>query len=188
MKSFTPKEKNNMVGWMAGRSDGANYGQVIVFNFPKEKLVFGPMQIEARIDQDPEIAKSFTLWDQIGTRVVRGNLLVIPIEESLLYVEPIYLRAEQEGSLPELKRVIVSYGGRITMEETLDKAISVIFGAAAEKPADDAAVRITGELASDALLYYTKAQERLAAGDWAGYGSELEQMRGVLSELAKREG
>lgn len=190
LQPFTPTGKNNIIGWMAARNDFPNYGERIVFMFPKEKLVFGPMQIEARIDQNPEISQRFTLWDQIGTRVIRGNLLVIPIEDSLLYIEPIYLRAEQEGALPELKRVIVSYGNKVTMQETLEESLAVIFGGKVEVEEEfepiEAELRDTKDLIVQALQHYTRAQELLKAGDWTGYGNELEELRKILEELNRR--
>ena len=185
LKPFTPRTKNNMIGWIAARSDSPNYGERIVFMFPKEKLVFGPMQIEARIDQDPEISQRFTLWDQIGTRVIRGNLLVIPIQESLLYIEPIYLRAEQEGALAELKRVIVAYGDKITMQETLEKSLEVIFGEI-KREAIKVGTRDIEDLISEALEHYNSAQEFLKSANWEGYGVEQEKLREVLEELATR--
>lgn len=124
---FIISGKNNMVGWLAARMDPGHYGEVFVFRFPKDKLTFGPMQIEARIEQDPEISKQLSLWRQRGSQVIRGNLLVIPIEGSLLYVEPLYLQAEQ-SQLPELKKVIVSYGSTIVMEDDLQKALIALFG------------------------------------------------------------
>lgn len=124
---FTPVSKNNMIAWMTARSDGANYGKLLLYEFPKQELIYGPSQIEARIDQTPEISEQLTLWNQQGSRLIRGNLLVIPIEQSLLYAEPIYLRAEQ-GELPELKRVIISYNDRVVMESTLEQALTTIFG------------------------------------------------------------
>ena len=124
---FTPDKKDNMIAWMAARSDGDRYGDMVLYEFPKQELVYGPSQIEARINQNPNISPQLTLWGQEGSKVIRGDLLVIPIEKSLLYVEPIYLRAET-GELPELKRVIVAYGDQVIMEETLEQALVNIFG------------------------------------------------------------
>ena len=126
IQPFTPNNKDNLIAWLAGRSDGENYGQLITYRFPKQELIFGPLQIEGRIDQNPEISSQITLWDQGGSEVIRGNLLVLPIENSLLYVEPLYLRAEN-GQIPELKRVILASGDRIVMEETLAEAIVSLF-------------------------------------------------------------
>jgi len=113
---FTPSKKDNLSAWLAARSDPPHYGKLVVYDFPKRKLIYGPRQIEARIDQDSFISQQLTLWNQRGSQVIRGNLLVIPIERSLLYVEPLYIAAEK-GQLPELKRVIVGFGDRIAMEE-----------------------------------------------------------------------
>lgn len=186
---FTPRDKDNMIAWMAARSDMPRYGEKIVYMFPKAKLIYGPMQIEARIDQDPEISQLFTLWSQVGTRVIRGNLLAIPIEDSLLYIEPIYLRAEQPGALPELKRVIVAFGDRLTMQETLEDSLAVIFGKVPiTKVTEEREKRTTSELINEAVEHYDKAQEYLKQGNWSGYGKELEALRNVLEELKKRQG
>lgn len=186
---FTPRGKDNMIAWMAARSDLPRYGEKIIYMFPKEKLVYGPMQIEARIDQDPEISQLFTLWSQVGTRVIRGNLLAIPIEDSLLYIEPIYLRAEQPGALPELKRVIVAFGDRLTMQETLEESLAVLFGeeVVKEPPKIEREEKSVAQLIKEAVQRYEKAQEYLKQGDWAGYGKELEALREVLTELEERQ-
>ena len=126
MQPLTPVNKNNMIAWMAGRSDGENYGELIVYNFPKDQLVYGPMQIESRIEQDTEISQLLTLWGQLGSRVIRGDLLVIPIENSILYIEPVYLQAET-SELPELKRVIVAFQDKIIMRENLEEALKELF-------------------------------------------------------------
>lgn len=186
---FTPRGKDNMIAWMAARSDLPLYGERIVFTFPKEKLIYGPMQIEARIDQDPQISQLFTLWSQVGTRVIRGNLLAIPIEDSLLYIEPIYLRAEQPGALPELKRVIVAFGDRLTMQETLEASLAVIFGKEVKEapPVIPRGEKSVVQLIEEAVEHYNKAQEHLKNGNWAGYGEELEALRKVLDELKARQ-
>ncbi|MBN1321923.1 MAG: UPF0182 family protein [Thermoleophilia bacterium] len=122
LQPFVPRAKQNMVSWMAARMDADNYGDLLVIAFPKDKLVFGPAQIEARINNDPIISQQITLWDQAGSDVIRGNLLVIPVEDALVYVEPLYLQAEQRA-IPELTRVIVAYGDRVVMEPTLREAL-----------------------------------------------------------------
>lgn len=185
---FTPRAKNNMIAWMAASGDLENYGQRVVYVFPKDKLIYGPIQIEARIDQDPEISQDFTLWGQSGSRVIRGNLLVIPIEDSLLYVEPVYLRSEQEDALPELKRVIVSFGDKLTMQETLEESLSVVFGDAELAPAPSEIVVPTGErtreeLIVEALEHYQRAQEYMKEGNWSAYGEELYKLEAILTEL-----
>ena len=136
---FTPLRRDNMIAWLAARSDGPDYGRLVAFLFPKQRLVFGPRQIGARIDQDAVISQQLTLWSQRGSTVIRGSLLAIPVEESLLYVQPLYLAAEK-GSIPELKRVIVAYGNQIAMGETLDAALQAIFGGPARggRPASPA--------------------------------------------------
>jgi uncharacterized membrane protein (UPF0182 family) len=191
---FTPSKKDNMSAWMAARCDPPQYGEVVVYNFPKQKLVYGPRQIEARIDQDGEISKQLSLWNQRGSQVIRGNLLAIPIEKSIVYVEPLYLSAEK-SSLPELKRVIVAYGNSVAMEENLELSLQQVFGgelirekvapkvAAAAVPQKEKADR---QIAGEALAHYHKAQELLRQGNWAGYGDELKKMEEALRALEKR--
>lgn len=126
LRPFTPAQRNNLIAWLAARSDGAQYGRILLYRFPKQQLVYGPEQIEARINQDPEISQRISLWNTQGSRANQGNLLVIPIEDSLLYVEPLYLEAEQ-NRLPILARVIVAYQNRIAMAETLEQSLKAIF-------------------------------------------------------------
>src|SRR4029453_12883403 len=116
---FNPSRRDNMIAIMVGRADAPNYGRIVVYAFPKQKLVYGPRQIDARIDQDPLISQQLSLWNQQGSRVLRGSLLAIPIERSLIYVQPLYLSATEQGALPELRRGIVAYGNQIAMEPTL---------------------------------------------------------------------
>lgn len=130
LQPFSPLTRKNMIGWMGARMDGDNYGELILFEFPKDRLVYGPSQIEARISNHPEISSQITLWDQAGSRVIRGNLLVIPVGDSILYVEPLYLQAE-ESPIPELARVIVSYKDKVAMEQTMDEALRAVFEAEA---------------------------------------------------------
>ncbi len=132
IQPFTPNNKDNLIAWLAARSDGESYGQLVTYRFPKQELIFGPLQIEGRIDQNPEISSQITLWDQGGSEVIRGNLLVLPIDNALLYVEPLYLRAET-GQIPELKRVILASGDRIVMEETLAEALVALFEGGADE-------------------------------------------------------
>jgi uncharacterized membrane protein (UPF0182 family) len=123
---YTPRQRTNLIAWLAARSDGENYGKLVLYTFPKERLVYGPEQIEARINQDPVISQQISLWNRQGSRAVQGNLLIVPIEQSLLYVEPLYLEAAQ-NSLPTLVRVIVAYENRIVMAPTLEEALQAIF-------------------------------------------------------------
>src|SRR5881409_3426961 len=133
MLPMVPNNRDNMIAWLAARCDGDNYGKVIEFAFSKEKLIYGPQQIEARIDQDTTISQQLSLWNQMGSKVIRGNLLVIPVEDSIVYIEPLYLRSEQ-GQIPELKRVIASYGDRVAMEPTLEAALAAVFSGAPGVP------------------------------------------------------
>jgi hypothetical protein len=130
MQPMTPSKRGNMVAWLAARCDPPQYGELVEYEFPKERLVFGPQQIEARIDQDTTISQELSLWNQMGSKVIRGNLLVIPVEDSLVYVERLYLRSEQ-GQIPELKRVIVAYNDRLAMAPTLEAALAAVFKPAA---------------------------------------------------------
>jgi uncharacterized membrane protein (UPF0182 family) len=191
---FTPTNKNNMLAWIAARSDGENYGRIIEYKFPKEKLIFGPLQIESRIDQNSDISQLFTLWGQKGSSVIRGNLLVIPVRDSLIYVEPVYLRAEQ-SELPELKRVIVGYQDNIAMGLNLEGALTKLFGertpliAEAVEGAEETPVpvlRTVRELVAKAQEYYADAQRKLSEGDFAGYGSVIKNLENVLKELVEQ--
>jgi uncharacterized membrane protein (UPF0182 family) len=190
MLPMVPSRRDNMIAWLAARCDPPDYGKLIVYEFPKDKLIYGPFQIEALINQNTEISQQLTLWNQMGSRVIRGNLLVIPIENSILYVSPLYLRAEQ-GQLPELKRVIAAYGGRVVMKETLPEALAALFetGAAPRLPSaamGTAPTSPAGAQAREALDHYNQAIERLKSGDWAGFGTELDAMRGLLENLSRQ--
>ena len=193
MVPFTPRGKDNLASWMVARNDGAHYGELVVYRFPKQSLVFGPTQIVNRINQDTEIARQVALWDQGGSQVIRGNLLVIPIEESLIYVMPLYLRA-QGGRIPELKRVVVAYQNRVVMEETLDAGLAQLFGGGAEAAREPARVAATpgaapatnaraADLARRANESYRRALEAQRAGDWARYGEELRRLEDLLRQL-----
>lgn len=186
MLPFTPRGKDNMAAWMVARSDGEHYGKLVVYRFPKQKLVFGPTQIVNRINQDAEISRQISLWDQRGSKVIRGNLLVIPIEESLLYVQPLYLKAEG-GRIPELKRIIVAYENQIAMEETLDAALARIFSGirvsptTSPKPVQPA--QTNKQLLQQGRNYYDRALQAQRAGNWAQYGEEIRQLGEVLKKL-----
>jgi uncharacterized membrane protein (UPF0182 family) len=183
MLPMVPSRRDNMIAWLAARCDPPGYGTLIVYEFPKEKLIYGPFQIEALINQNTYISQQISLWNQMGSRVIRGNLLVIPIEDSIFYVSPLYLRAEH-GQLPELKRVIAAYGDRVVMEETLSQALSALFANAGAPAATAPAAGAIADRARQALDHYNRAIEHLKAGDWAGFGAELEAMRGVLQGIA----
>jgi uncharacterized membrane protein (UPF0182 family) len=192
MLPFTPGRKDNLSAWMVARSDGDNYGQLVVYRFPKQKLVYGPKQIVARINQDAEISKQLSLWDQRGSQVIQGTLLVIPIEEALLYVRPLYLRAENT-KIPELKRVIVAYENKIAMEETLETSLARIFqeGTVTEAVTETAATTKVQPAAASGLIRqaaeaYDRAVQAQRQGDWAAYGEELKKLGALLQELQKR--
>ena len=202
MLPFTPRRKDNLAAWMVARSDGEHYGKLMVFQFPKQKLIFGPRQIVARINQDEEISPQITLWNQQGSQVIQGTLLVVPIEESLLYIRPLYLRAA-DGQIPELKRVIVAYQNEIVMEETLALALNRLFGGRAPdgllaattsdsltvgssnptspETAFDPSIGISIPW-SEALQQLERALEAQREGDWSRYGSELNQLRQILEQ------
>lgn len=208
MLPFTPRLKDNLAAWMVARSDGEHYGRLLVFQFPKQKVVFGPRQIVARINQDQTIAPQITLWNQQGSQVIQGTLLVIPIEESLLYVRPLYLRAAG-GRIPELKRVIVAYQEQIVMAETLTQGLIQIFGrnvaaalspdrreeAAAAAPTTGVATAAAGGtvpvdvsftvLAQQAAAHYERAIAAQREGNWALYGEEMKRLGDVLAQLEK---
>jgi uncharacterized membrane protein (UPF0182 family) len=193
MLPMVPSRRDNMIAWLAARCDAPDYGKLIVYEFPKERLVYGPFQIEARINQTTEISQQLTLWNQMGSRVIRGaNLLVIPIENSLLYVTPLYLRAEH-GHLPELKRVIAAYGEHVVMKETLAEALAALFNepgaaSATSSVAEEAPVagRAAAGRAQEALDRYNRAVERLKSGDWKGFGTQFDAMRELLEEMSRQ--
>ena len=191
MTPFTPSTKDNMIAWLAAKNDQPEYGDLIVYKFPKEKLIYGPMQIEARIDQDSEISQQLTLWGQKGSTVIRGNLLVIPIEKSIIYVEPLYLRAEK-GEIPELKKVIVSNGFDVMMGDNLEDALEKLFA----RTFEEKEAVVTGEektlkdLVKEAAGYFENAQGFAREGDWAKYGEELKKLENTLNlleEMSARE-
>lgn len=199
MLPMAPSQRDNMIAWMAARCDPPDYGKLVVYEFPKDKLVYGPFQIEARIQQNTEISQQLSLWNQMGSRVIRGHLVVVPIENSILYVSPLYLRASS-GQLPELKRVIAAYGERVVMEETLGAALAALFketvpapmlprdaGAAGAAGATGAAPRAGPPDARvrEALARYDRAVERLKAGDWSGFGTEFDALRPLLEALGR---
>ena len=193
MLPMVPSRRDNMIAWLAARCDAPDYGKLIVYEFPKERLVYGPFQIEARINQTTEISQQLTLWNQMGSRVIRGaNLLVIPIENSLLYVTPLYLRAEH-GHLPELKRVIAAYGEHVVMKETLAEALAALFIEPDAAPAVSSMTEgtpVTGRAAAgraqEALDRYNRAVERLKSGDWKGFGTQFDAMRELLEEMSRQ--
>jgi uncharacterized membrane protein (UPF0182 family) len=208
MTPFTPRGKDNLAAWMVARMDGENYGKLSVYRFPKQSLVYGPKQIANRINQDTDISRQLTLWDQKGSEVIRGELLVIPIEESLIYVQPIYLRAEG-GSIPELKRIVVAHENRVVMGESLEEGLNALFGSGAAAQArtnvqdslstlgveqsvvGGGAAPSTGappsgavaDLLREAQTHYDRAIAAQRAGNWAEYGREIDQLGTTIRAL-----
>ncbi len=197
MRPFTPRQKDNLAAWMVARNDGAHYGQLAVYRFPRQSLVFGPNQIVNRINQDTQVSQQITLWDQRGSEVLRGELLVLPIEGALIYVQPLYLRA-QGGRIPELKRVVVAHEGRVAMAETLDAALAALIGGAppvtsqtlaaadsanAPRAAATGANATMQSLTASALDHYEKARAAQRADNWAAYGEEMRKLGDVLKQL-----
>ncbi len=200
MRPFTPRRRDNLAAWMVARNDGDHYGKLRVYRFPRQSLVFGPAQVANRMTQDAEVARQISLWDQRGSEVIRGELLVIPIEESLIYVQPLYLRASG-GRIPELKRVVVAYESRVAMEETLEQGLAVLFGGAAPSQgsqsvsapapapsattpaAAPAASATNAQLIREAGDAYDRARAAQRNEDWAAYGAEMRRLGEVLRRL-----
>ena len=226
MAPFTPARKDNMIGWMAARCDGDSYGDLLVYRLPKDRMIFGPMQLEARIDQQPEISSQLTLWGQKGSEVIRGNLLVIPIERSFMYVEPIYLQARQEieapayqggggppdpteqwrqpprreirsAAIPELKQVIVAFGGRVIMRDTFRQALADLFemdessvgrteeisSGALSRETSGTGARSAAAMATEAENQYRRVQAAMKDWDWAEAGEGMQALEETLAEL-----
>jgi uncharacterized membrane protein (UPF0182 family) len=204
MLPYTPRRRDNLAAWLVARSDGEHYGKLRVFEFPKQKLVFGPRQVVARIRQDQTISPQITLWNQQGSQVSWGTLMVIPIEESLIYVRPLYLRGAG-GRIPELTRVAVVYQDQIVMEETFELALERLFGDGAASPAQPdvtstaarpsaiVAPRVPAVatpqlswLAAEAQMPSQCALEAQRAGDWARYGDEIRALGQTLDRMKAR--
>jgi uncharacterized membrane protein (UPF0182 family) len=200
---FTPSNRNNMIGWMAGRSDGEHYGTLLAYNFPKSRLIDGPLQIEARIDQNAQLSAQFSLWNQQGSRVLRGHLLVIPMGKSLLYVEPIYLKAES-SPMPELRLVVLATQERLGFGQSFDEAMSSLFGESAKpqppakteqpKPGAEAQPKAPPspspsetlqQLVNRAAQEFEEYQKLTAAGRLAEAGKKLEDHKRTLEELRR---
>ena len=192
---FTPKSKQNMTALMVARNDGDNYGQLVLYQFPKSRTIYGPEQIEAQIDQNTEISKEFALWNSSGTKYRRGNMFIIPINTSVLYVEPVYLEA-QNSSIPEVKRIIMAYNDEIAYEESLAECLVSLFGDGAEEGVNEAGTgeSLNGEQTSEemsqaeliaaAAAAYENAVEAQKKGDWASYGKYMDELEKYLNKLA----
>jgi hypothetical protein len=198
MVPFTPRGKDNLAAWMVARNDGAEYGKLRVYRLSRQSLVFGPTQIENRINQNTEISRQVSLWDQRGSQVLWGDLLVIPIGTSLLYVQPLYLRAEG-GKIPELKRVVVAYQNEVAMAETLDGALGQLFGGSAAPRGETVPAAAAGAsaapldaglraLLAEARQHYDNAMTAQRAADWARYGEEIKRVGELLARIAAGSG
>jgi uncharacterized membrane protein (UPF0182 family) len=191
MVPFTPRGKDNLAAWMVARNDGDAYGKLRVYRLSRQSLVFGPQQVENRINQNTEVSRQVTLWDQHGSKVILGDLLVIPIKQSLLYVQPLYLQAEG-GRIPELKRVVVAYQNKVVMQETLDGGLAELFGGSTGAGVEsgpsgavgaamaDAAFRA---LAAEARRRYRAALQAQRDNDWARYGEEMRRLGQLLEQI-----
>ena len=198
---YTPKTKKNMTALFVARNDGDHYGELVLYQFPKSRTIYGPEQVEAQIDQNTEISKEFSLWNSSGTKYSRGNMFIIPINSSILYVEPVYLEATN-SSIPEVKRIIVAYGDKIAYEETLAECLVSLFGDQAEEGVDNGGDGQTGdgegqgggtqtgeltqdELIEKAVTAFENAQNAQQSGDWAGYGEYLDELEETLNQLSQ---
>jgi hypothetical protein len=185
---YTPAKRDNLAAWFAARCDEQNYGKLLVFTFPRDRLVFGPRQIDARIDQNSYISQQLSLWNQRGSSVIRGKLLIIPIERSLLYIQPLFLAAEDKGGLPELRRVIVAYENDVVMEENLEQALMALFGGRKATAPPAGAPIVTQkvsiqDLAKEAEQVFERAKTLQKQGDWAGYGESLKKLEQILRQM-----
>ncbi|HAA74015.1 TPA: UPF0182 family protein, partial [Candidatus Latescibacteria bacterium] len=191
MQPTTPRGRANMIAWLIARSDGDDYGRLVAYKMPKETLIYGPMLVERRIDQDTDVSREITLWSQRGSDVIRGNLLVIPIEDSFIYVEPLYLRATRAG-MPELKRVLVVKGERVVMAENLALALEKAFAdlpeSIATAPETVLSAPAIEDLARRAMQEYERSQEFLKAGDFSGYGKAIDQLGQTLKQMNRESG
>ncbi|XGI84090.1 UPF0182 family protein [Halorutilales archaeon Cl-col2-1] len=187
---FVPRGKENMIGWLSARSDQPNYGDLRAIQFSKQNLTYGPMQIESRIDQNTEISQRITLWSQAGSSVIRGNLLAIPIDDSMIYVEPLYLESSQDGALPELKRVILAHENRLTMQPNLNASLDVVFGTRRTEGEGITRVPATDGLPPEEIQrlrqIYDEAQTALRDGDFTTYAQRIEELGRRLEEAEAR--
>jgi len=173
---FRPEARQNLIGWMAARSDEPNYGEIESFLLSQQDLVFGPQQVESRIDQNTEISERITLWSRAGSSVDRGNLLAVPIDDTILYVEPLFLEAQNEGALPQLQRVIVAHNDRVTMQRTLDQSLAALFGEAVAPEQPVPGQPVGGERIERMRELYDEAQQALRDGDLGTYSERVESI------------
>ena len=194
---YTPRDKPNMTSLLVARNDGEKYGDLVLYKLPKGETIQGPMMIESRIDQNTDISEQLTLWSQEGSKVLRGNVIIVPIENSLLYVEPIYLEADNKNSFPEVQRVVVSFKDKMVMERTLEEGLNKIFGEGEDQVEEEAEEdeeiesqeaqtdKETNQLIKKANQLFNKATEASQSGNWAEYGDYMEELEEVLKKLDK---
>jgi uncharacterized membrane protein (UPF0182 family) len=194
---FTPQQRKNLVAWLAAHCDPDRYGELVLYRFPNQRLVYGPEQIEARVNQNPDIAQQLNLWNQQGSQVFRGNLLVIPLGRAMLYFKPIYLRARSEGAIPELKKVVLASGDRVVMTDTVEEGLQLLLaeragrtpprvardGETAAPPTAPTAPADLRSLARQANRLYREAQDALKNGDWAAYGERMRRLEAILKQM-----
>src|SRR5699024_675184 len=207
MIPYTPKNRQNMIAWMGVRNDGKNYGDMFVYQFPKQRNIYGPQQIENRINQDSEISQELNLWSQGGSEVIRGNLLAIPIEDTIIYVEPIYIESNNETSLPEVKRVVVAYGDHIVMEANFDKALQEILNTVDPESQGDDGQQEEGQEGeqeeqqdpSDPIMeaeeqlqefsdLFESYQQALSEGNWQEAADIMSELESQLDEIQSSNG
>ena len=184
---FNMRDKENMVALIGARMDGDNYGKLVMYKFPPQKTIYSPYLFKNKFNQDPNISKEISLWNTDGSRVEYGDTVIVPIKNSLLYIEPVYLIAQGKNSIPEMKRVIVSYGEKTVIAESIDKALESIFSGTTTKPTENDTTIPSGstERIKYAKDIYEKALEAQKNGDWAKYGEYIKQLGEVLNELNK---
>jgi uncharacterized membrane protein (UPF0182 family) len=186
---FTPNHRPNMISWLAARNDAPNYGQLVLYQLPKDTVVFGPSQIGNRIQENGTISAQFTLWNQSGSQVQQGALLVVPVGGSFLYFEPVYLRATSTSSLPEFKKVILADAQDVVWDDNLEGALSQLVGAAVPKPTPSGTpgggttAPTCAQLITQASQHYSAAQDKLKAQDLAGYAAEIQQVGSLLQQM-----
>ena len=196
IRPFTPTQKDNMVAWLAAQNDDENYGELVLFKFPKQSTISGPAQVEARISNDSEISQNLNLWDQQGSSVIRSNLLVVPIQNSILYIEPIYLTTNTGNSLPEVVRIVVAYKDQIVMAKTLDEALSQLFGTDFESEGPGSAPSTSTPSGNDSTITYNEVVEQIKSayqnaklsaqqGNWADYGAYMDELEKAINRLGK---
>ena len=183
MLPFTAAKRDNMIAWLAGRCDGENYGRLVLYKFSKDKLIYGPMQIKARADQNSEMSEKFTLWGQSGSSVLRGNLLVIPIENTFLYVEPIYLKS-QTLQMPEIKKVIVAMGDNIEWGDNFDDAIHRLYTSTPKTESKQK--ENVNDLAKEAVRSFKDYRRLTGEGKLSEAGKKLEELDNILQKIENR--